>query len=83
MECNFAFSFPVLNTEVKPLCMSASIWIDPEEKIKLIGIDFDNAIEISWLEAAIEQNFIFQGKCGIHALKCPIENSRFIVVIIL
>lgn len=63
----------ILDTKIIPSHMSSWIGIDSKEKIKLIGLYFDGAIKISWLEGTIKYILFCFGQTRIHTFKSPIK----------
>jgi hypothetical protein len=63
--------------------MSSCIGVDSQKQIKLAICNFDDAIEISRFECAVEYKLILVMKGGVHPFEGAVKYGRFIIMIIL
>lgn len=63
--------------------MPPRIGIDSEEQIVLVGLEFDDAVEVGGLEGATECYLVGEVEGWVHSLEGAIVNSRLVEVVVL
>lgn len=48
----------VFDAKIIPIGVSPGVGVDPEEKIVLVGCNFDSAIKVAVFEGAVEAEFV-------------------------
>ena len=71
----------VLDAKIIPTGVSSGVGVDPEEKIVLVGCNFDSAIKVAVFEGAVEAEFVgLDG--GVHSFEGSVEEGGAIVVVV-
>lgn len=78
----FVLSFTIFDAVIKPLNMAFGVWIHLQEKIELVLLYFNCAVQVATLEQTIKHPFSLT-QIGIHAFESSVKESRTIVTIAL
>ncbi len=81
VEFDFLSFFPVSDRKIEPLGMPSGVGIYPQKDIKSIGSRLNDAIEVSRLKRAVEDDLILEVESGIHALKRTIKDRIFVMTV--
>lgn len=81
VEFDFLSFFSVSDRKIEPLSMSSSVRINSQKDIKSIGFRLNDAIEVSRLKCAVEDDLILEVESGIHALKRTIKDRIFVMTV--
>ena len=71
----------VFDAKIIPIGVSSGVGINSEEKIVLVGCNFDSTIKVAVFKGAVEAEFVgLDG--GVHSFEGPVEEGGAIVVVV-